>query len=210
MAIGLWMGNSDHSNPRSREPAISLTAAAPLWHAFVRDLTNKQPVAELPSARRASSSARIDAWTGGQARARGPAHTVSEWFIRRDPARSQDTRIDRAGPARTTGSCGGWRGRPGQGRARAEVLGRRRREHGSPGPGVGVGVGGQFGTRGRPTSGAGTGWGGHVARSRAPAPKPKPKDDKPGKGPGDGAGHGGDPGAADPAPAAAGPGGNQP
>ena len=37
LAVGLWMGNSDHSNPRSRKPAISLTAAAPLWHAFVRD-----------------------------------------------------------------------------------------------------------------------------------------------------------------------------
>ena len=34
-AVGVWMGNSDHSTPRSADPAISLTSAAPLWQSFV-------------------------------------------------------------------------------------------------------------------------------------------------------------------------------
>src|SRR4029078_1119865 len=37
LAVGVWMGNSDHSNPRTAKPAISLTAAAPLSHALCRD-----------------------------------------------------------------------------------------------------------------------------------------------------------------------------
>ena len=49
------MGNSDHSNPRSREPAISLTAAAPLWHAFVRDYSKSWPVTDFKRPKRASS-----------------------------------------------------------------------------------------------------------------------------------------------------------
>src|SRR5436190_981594 len=44
LVVGIWMGNSDHSNPRAKEPARSLTAAAPLWRAFVREYTNGWPV----------------------------------------------------------------------------------------------------------------------------------------------------------------------
>jgi membrane peptidoglycan carboxypeptidase len=79
LAVGVWMGNSDHSDPRSRKPAISLTAAAPLWHAFVRDYSNGWPVAKF-TAPKGVVVATIDAWTGG---APGPwtkAKTRS-WFI---------------------------------------------------------------------------------------------------------------------------------
>src|SRR6478752_3632048 len=79
LAVGLWMGNSDHSNPKSKEPAISLTAAAPLWHAFVRDYTNGWPVTSF-SRPGGVVRAKIDAWTGGKP---GPwtRDTTSEWFI---------------------------------------------------------------------------------------------------------------------------------
>src|SRR6185436_4121432 len=44
LAVGVWMGNSDHSDPHTARPVASLSAAAPLWHAFVRDYTNRWPV----------------------------------------------------------------------------------------------------------------------------------------------------------------------
>ena len=79
LAVGVWMGNSDHSNPRSKQPAISLTAAAPLWHAFVRDYTAGWPVTQFQRPK-GVVRATIDAWTGGKP---GPwtRATTSEWFI---------------------------------------------------------------------------------------------------------------------------------
>jgi membrane peptidoglycan carboxypeptidase len=65
LAVGVWMGNSDHSNPRTSKPAISLTAAAPLWHAFVRDVSAKMPVAAFPMPRHIVT-ATIDKWSGGR------------------------------------------------------------------------------------------------------------------------------------------------
>jgi membrane peptidoglycan carboxypeptidase len=64
-AVGVWMGNSDHSTPRSGRPATSLTAAAPLWQSFVRRLTSGEPVATF---RRPKGvvEATIDAWSGGR------------------------------------------------------------------------------------------------------------------------------------------------
>src|SRR4029078_782159 len=47
IAVGVWMGNSDHSYPRATDAPISLTGPAPLWHAFVRDLTNNLPVTDF-------------------------------------------------------------------------------------------------------------------------------------------------------------------
>ncbi|HXG40926.1 MAG TPA: transglycosylase domain-containing protein, partial [Candidatus Limnocylindrales bacterium] len=78
-AVGLWVGNSDHSMPRTAEPATSLTAAAPLWRAFVRDLTDGTPVADFPRPR-GVVRATADGWSGG---APGPwtRETVEEWFV---------------------------------------------------------------------------------------------------------------------------------
>ena len=73
------MGNSDHSNPRSKKPATSLTAAAPLWRAFVRDYTNGWPVTSFQPPT-GVVRATIDAWSGGRP---GPwtRDTVNAWFI---------------------------------------------------------------------------------------------------------------------------------
>jgi membrane peptidoglycan carboxypeptidase len=187
LAIGLWMGNSDHSNPRAKEPAISLTAAAPLWHAFVRDLTNKQPVAKFQRPK-GLVQARIDAWTGGRP---GPwtRDTISEWFISGTQPGAKNA-VDPPGLLYSV-SCGGWRVDPvkaelGPGSwdaADAAWLARARR---------GVGVGGRFGTRTAYFWGR-TGWGGPLLGSCAP---PRPRHDKPGDGPGGGGppGHDGGPG----------------
>ena len=80
LAVGVWMGNSDHSYPRSRKPAISLTAAAPLWHAFVRDYTKAWPVTGF-KAPAGVVKATIDAWTGGKPGPWTRAKTKS-WFIK--------------------------------------------------------------------------------------------------------------------------------
>ena len=76
--VGIWMGNSDHSMPRTRRPATSLTAAAPLWQSVVRQLTRKNPVASF-HAPKGIVSKKIDAWSGG---APGPwtRDTTTELF----------------------------------------------------------------------------------------------------------------------------------
>ena len=102
LAVGLWMGNSDHSNPKSKEPAISLTAAAPLWHAFVRDYSNGWPVTSF-SRPGGVVRAKIDAWTGGKP---GPwtRDTTTEWFI----AGTQPGARNRPRRPPHSQTCGSW------------------------------------------------------------------------------------------------------
>ena len=80
LVVGVWMGNSDHSFPRAAKPATSLTAAAPLWRAFMREYTKKWPVTSF---RRPKDvvQATIDKWSGGKP---GPwtHETTKEWFVR--------------------------------------------------------------------------------------------------------------------------------
>ncbi|MFL5718452.1 MAG: transglycosylase domain-containing protein [Chloroflexota bacterium] len=105
LAVGLWMGNSDHSNPKAKEPAISLTAAAPLWHAFVRDYSRGWPVTSF-SRPDGVVRAKIDAWTGGKP---GPwtRETTSEWFIAGTQPGARKA-IDPDGLLYSP-SCGSWR-----------------------------------------------------------------------------------------------------
>ncbi|HET9521077.1 MAG TPA: penicillin-binding transpeptidase domain-containing protein, partial [Candidatus Limnocylindrales bacterium] len=196
LAIGIWMGNSDHSTPRSKDPATSLTAAAPLWRAYVRDLTAKTPVAEF---RRPKGlvQARIDAWSGGKP---GPwtRKTVKAWFISgTQPGGKRE--VDEAGLLYSRG-CAGWMVDP----LKAELgprswnddvadwMRRARR---------GVGVEGRLDSRTAYFWGERS-WGGRIA---GPCLKPKPpKEDKPPKegppGPGDPPGPPGGPPGQDPTP----------
>lgn len=113
LAVGIWMGNSDHSSPRTREPATSLTAAAPLWQAFVRQLTHEQPVAAFARPD-GIVAARIDAFSGGRPGA-WTRETRSELFL-------EGTQPGARGEVDTAGllyvrACGGWQVDP----LRAEV-----------------------------------------------------------------------------------------
>ena len=105
LAVGVWMGNSDHSFPHSKKPAISLTAAAPLWHAFVRDYSSKWPITSF---KRPSGLVRrtIDAWSGGRP---GPwtRDTISELFIAGTEPGARRA-VDQDGLLYSQ-SCGGWR-----------------------------------------------------------------------------------------------------
>ena len=104
LAVGVWMGNSDHSNPRTREPVNSIDAAAPLWHAFVRDYSRDWPVTDFqqPSG---VTEARIDAWSGGRP---GPwtKDTVRELFIDGTQPGAAEA-IDANGLLYSRG-CAGW------------------------------------------------------------------------------------------------------
>jgi membrane peptidoglycan carboxypeptidase len=105
LAVGIWMGNSDHSNPQSSKPATSLTAAAPLWRAFVRDITNGTPIAEF-SEPKGIVAAAIDKWSGGRP---GPwtRATVRELFVEgTQPGAKHAVDPDGLLYSRT---CGGWR-----------------------------------------------------------------------------------------------------
>jgi membrane peptidoglycan carboxypeptidase len=193
-AVGIWMGNSDHSNPKSAKPATSLTAAAPLWRAFVRDLTARKPVASFAPPK-GVVKATIDAWSGG---ARGPwtRETVQEWFINgTQPGGSKA--IDVPGLLYSPG-CGGWRVNPlkaelGPGSWDDDVADWLRRAR------RGVGVQGRHDSR-TAYFWQRTGWGGPLIGTCAPRPRPPvveptkpPKDPGPSNPPGGGGGGGGSP-----------------
>jgi membrane peptidoglycan carboxypeptidase len=165
-AVGVWMGNSDHSMPRTSQPATSLTAAAPLWHAFVRQLTNDQPVARFREPK-GIVEAKIDAWTGGRP---GPwtRETKTELF-RSGTQPGARHEVDRAGLLYSR-ACGTWVVDP----VKAELgprswdddvanwVARARR---------GVGVAGSLGSR-TAYFWDRSGWGGRLAGACPPPPKP--------------------------------------
>jgi membrane peptidoglycan carboxypeptidase len=104
LAVGIWMGNSDHSAPRTNNPPTSLLASGEVWHAFVREYTKKWPVADFQRPGGLVRE-RIDRWSGGRP---GPwSHgTVEEWFIKGTQPDANHP-VDPAGLLYSR-SCGGW------------------------------------------------------------------------------------------------------
>jgi membrane peptidoglycan carboxypeptidase len=104
LAVGIWMGNSDHSAPRTSAPPNSLQAAGEVWHSFVRDYTRKWPVADFQRPKDVVS-ATIDRWSGGRP---GPwtRSTFRELFIVGTEPGARRA-IDEPGLLYSTG-CGGW------------------------------------------------------------------------------------------------------
>jgi membrane peptidoglycan carboxypeptidase len=104
LVVGVWLGNSDHSYPRTAKPAISLTSAAPLWRAFMRDYTAAWPVTTF-SRPKDVVRATIDAWSGGQP---GPwtRDTVTEWFMKGTQPGARRA-VDQNGLLYRMG-CAGW------------------------------------------------------------------------------------------------------
>ena len=163
------MGNSDHSNPRTRKPATSITAAAPLWRAFVRDYSRGWPVTAFAKPGKVVTAS-IDAWSGGRP---GPwtRGRVTEYFIAGTQPGSRSA-IDPAGLLYSR-ACGGWRVDPvkaelGPAAWRGDVknwAARARRGPGVAGP-LDSRTAYFFGERS---------WGGQIV---GPCPKPKPEKPK--------------------------------
>jgi membrane peptidoglycan carboxypeptidase len=177
--VGVWMGNSDHSMPRTRTPATSLTAAAPLWQSFVRRLTKDDPVATFREPK-GIVAARIDAWSGGKP---GPwTRDTRRELFRAGTQPGGKREVDQAGLLYSR-ACGSWVVDP----VKAELgprswnddvqnwVNRARR---------GVGVTGQFDSRTAYFWGRSS-WGGRLA-GPCPAPKPVREHKDNGKGKGDG------------------------
>jgi membrane peptidoglycan carboxypeptidase len=89
LAVGVWMGNSDNSQT---EGVFSLESTAPLWQAFLAEVTKNMPIASFtPPA--GVVQARVDAFSGLLP---GPftTKTVTENFIDGTvPTRIDDTKI---------------------------------------------------------------------------------------------------------------------
>jgi membrane peptidoglycan carboxypeptidase len=80
LAVGVWMGNSDHSAPNLSRILYASDGPAQVWKAFIRDYMNKKPVADFRPPKKGLVSQTIDAFSGGQP---GPwtRATTQEWFI---------------------------------------------------------------------------------------------------------------------------------
>ena len=166
LAVGIWIGNSDHSMPKTREAATSLTAAAPLWRAFVRDLTRDWAITDFKRPKDVVE-ARIDAWSGGRPGA-WTRSTVDEWFIKGTQPGARKA-VDKDGLLYRR-VCGAWRVDPVQAELGptawrddvADWLRRARR---------GTGVEGRLNSRTAYFWGASS-WGGPLAGPCAPPPPP--------------------------------------
>jgi membrane peptidoglycan carboxypeptidase len=173
LAVGIWMGNSDHSNPKAAKPATSLTGAAPLWHAFVSEVSKDWPVATF-KAPDGVVSATIDRFSGGKP---GPwtQATRSELFISGTEPGAQGA-VDAPGLLYTS-ACGVWAIDPvkaelGPDRWKDDVrdwMARAKR---------GVGIKGKYDSETRYFWGERS-WGGPIAGSCQPtSAQGKPKDPK--------------------------------
>ncbi|HUG30249.1 MAG TPA: transglycosylase domain-containing protein [Candidatus Limnocylindria bacterium] len=168
LAVGVWMGNSDHSAPNSRVHATSLTAAGEVWHAFTRDYSKDWPVADF-KAPKDVVQANADRWSGGKP---GPwtSATVREWFIDGTQPGAKKA-VDQAGLLYTRG-CGVWQVNPvaaelGPRRWDDDVADWTRRAR------RGAGVRGEYGSVTAYWPGSSS-WGGPLA---GPCPKPDKLDE---------------------------------
>lgn len=182
IAVGVWMGNSDHSAPDAARNGTSLTTAGQVWHAFLRDYTKDMPLAKFKPPK-GVVEARVDQWTGGKP---GPwtRGTITEWFINGTQPGAKGE-IDPAGLLYTR-SCGDWAVDPvqaefGPSRWDDDVQGWVKRAR------QGVGTKGPYDSRIAYWFGASS-WGGPLIGPCKPKP---PKDDGGGNGKGNGGGGGG-------------------
>ena len=188
-AVGVWMGNSDHSMPRTRE-AGDLADRGRAAVAVVRAPAHRRrPGRRLPRSPRASS--RRGSTRGPAASpARGPARHERELFrAGTQPGAQARGRPGRAALLAGRAARGSWT------RVKAELgpaaLGRRRRRTGWRAPVAASGVTGQLDSR-TAYFWDRSGWGGRLA-GPCYVPRPTVRDDKAkGKGKGDKPGKGDD------------------
>jgi membrane peptidoglycan carboxypeptidase len=176
IALGVWMGNSNHTPPSKGTAAIfSSDGPGEVWHAFLRDYMRGKPVAEFARPSKGLVQQTTDAFSGGRP---GPwtRSTVSEWYIQGTEPSSQNP-VDPPGLLYTR-QCGGYYVDPVQvenpGAPQTWVdAARDWARRAARGPGV---ASSRFGTRTTYLRGQGS-WGGPIIPSGpcvAPTPKPVP------------------------------------
>ena len=184
IVVGVWMGNSDHSESRGRgREIISLDGPAPVWHAFMRDYTKSMPVAQFQPPD-GLVRAKIDAWTGGRPGS-FTRQTTTALFIKGTQPGIKKA-VDPPGLMYVR-SCGGWRidltkAEPERG-WRDDVLGWMARAR------SGSGRFGRYHTSTAYLPGRGS-WGGSMVGTCAPPPCQVAPDGGPGNGNGNGNGEG--------------------
>jgi membrane peptidoglycan carboxypeptidase len=104
LAVGIWMGNSDHSAPRTNALITSLATTGSVWHAFVAAYSRKWPVADFQRPG-GLVQATTDRWSGGSP---GPwsRGTVKEWYIKGTEPGAKRA-VDQPGLLYSRG-CDGW------------------------------------------------------------------------------------------------------
>jgi penicillin-binding protein 1A len=106
IALGVWMGNSDHSQPTlGGNPLFASDGPALVWKAFLRDYMRGEPTPTFKRPNKGLVQTTIDAYSGGRP---GPwtRDTVSEWFIAGTEPGSRG-QIDKAGLIYVQ-DCGTW------------------------------------------------------------------------------------------------------
>jgi membrane peptidoglycan carboxypeptidase len=104
VAVGVWMGNSDHSAPNLSRILYASDGPAQVWKAFMRDYMRGKPVADFSPPRRGLVRQPIDAYSGGRPGS-WTRQTVNEWFIVGTQPSRRDA-VDKPGLI-YSGSCGG-------------------------------------------------------------------------------------------------------
>lgn len=172
IALGVWMGNSNHTPPTAGTAAIfSADGPGMVWHSFLRDYMNGKPVSDFPRPKTGLVQESIDAFSGGKP---GPwtKQTVNEWFISGTEPTSQNP-VDPPGLIYTQ-KCGQWMVDP----LKAENPGapatwlqadRAWAARAAKGPGIG----GQYGTRTAYFFGESS-WGGPILSGSCTQPSPSP------------------------------------
>jgi membrane peptidoglycan carboxypeptidase len=168
LAVGVWMGNSDHSEPAGGDANIFASQGpGRVWHSFLRDYTRGQPIAKFAGPPSGVVSAAIDKWSGGPP---GPwtRGVVREWFISGTQPGGRN-QVDRAGLLYSTG-CAGWMVDPLKAEAGWPQAWREAVANWMARARKGPGVGGGYGTSTAYMWGEGS-WGGPIA---GPCVSPKP------------------------------------
>ncbi len=83
IAVGVWMGNSNHASPNFTDiERFSTDTAGKIWRSFMRDLTRGWPVVDFQRPK-GLVRATIDSFTGGKPGPWTSAYnsTKTEWFI---------------------------------------------------------------------------------------------------------------------------------
>jgi membrane peptidoglycan carboxypeptidase len=111
IALGVWMGNSDHTPPNNSNAVIFASdGPGELWHSWMREFMKGKPVTDFERPK-GLVQATIDSYSGGKP---GPwtRGTVDEWFINGTQPGGQDA-VDPAGVLYTQ-ICGQWMVDPAQ------------------------------------------------------------------------------------------------